>query len=84
MRSWGFRDLQGPLLSWQFELWIWAAGRENVNCLVPVIPGVDPRKEKKKKSLSFFLSTFHSATCFRPLYSSPGWCTANKKNVGAA
>lgn len=48
MRSWGFRDLQGPLLSWQFELWIWAAGRENVNCFVPVIPGVGPRKEKKR------------------------------------
>lgn len=45
MRSWGFKDLQGPLLSWQFELWIRAAGRENVKCFVHVIPGVGPRKE---------------------------------------
>lgn len=57
----GFENLQGPLLSWQPESWIQAAGRENMKCFVPVISGVV--HIKKKNSLSFFLSAFHSTTC---------------------
>lgn len=54
VRSWGFRDLWGPLLSWQFELWIRAAGRENVNCLSLLFQVWARVKKKKNPSLSSF------------------------------
>lgn len=38
------------LLSWLSELWILAAGSENVKNFAPVIPGVGHHNEKKNKT----------------------------------
>lgn len=43
-----FKDLLLFLLSWLSELWILAAGSENVKNFAPVIPGVGHHHEKRK------------------------------------
>lgn len=67
-----FKDLLLFLLSWLSELWILAAGSENVKNSAPVIPGVGHHHEKRKAKYEPAHSSAQlPTTCFvRPQYMS--------------